>query len=113
MMDVVLRDIRYAVRGLRRGGFFATLTILTLSLGIGVVTALFAVTSAVVLHPIVPDQDRVVRVSKLDTQRGDFPFSLSLPEFAAWRDQSRSFEVRRALWRSGLTARCRRSSWRR
>jgi putative ABC transport system permease protein len=97
MRDVLLGDIRYALRSLRRGGFFAALTILTLSLGIGVVTALFAVISAVVLHPIVPDQDRVVRVSKLDTQRGDFPFSLSLPEFVAWRDQSRSFEVLAAV----------------
>jgi putative ABC transport system permease protein len=97
MMDVLLRDIRYAGRSLRRGGFFAALTILTLSLGIGVVTALFAVVSAVLLHPIVPDQDRVVRVSKLDTQRGDFPFPLSLPEFVAWREQSRSFEVLAAV----------------
>ena len=97
MVDVLLHDIRYAVRSLRRGGFFAAITILTLSLGIGVVTALFAVVSAVLLHPIVPDQDRVVRVSKLDTQRGDFPFALSLPEFPAWRDQSRSFEVLAAV----------------
>jgi putative ABC transport system permease protein len=92
-MDVLLRDLRYAVRSLRRGGFFAAITILTLGLGIGVVTALFAVISAVLLHPIVPNQGRVVRVSKLDTQRADFPFALSLPEFRAWRDQARSFEA--------------------
>ena len=61
------------------------------------VTALFAVVSAVLLHPIVPDQDRVVRVSKLDTERGGFPYSLSLPEFRAWRDQSRSFEALAAV----------------
>jgi putative ABC transport system permease protein len=96
-MDVLLQDIRYAVRSLRRGGSFAAITILTLSLGIGVVTALFAVISAVLLHPIVPDQDRVVRVSKLDAQRGNFPLALSLPEFMAWRDQSRSFEVLAAV----------------
>lgn len=70
MMDILLQDIRYAVRSLWRGGFVAAITILTLSLGIGVVTALFAVINAVLLHPIVPDQDRVVRVSKLDAQRG-------------------------------------------
>jgi putative ABC transport system permease protein len=97
MMDVVLHDIRYAVRSLLRGRSFAALTILTLSLGIGVVTALFAVISAVLIHPIVPDQDRVVRGSKLDARRGDFPFPLSLPEFVAWREQSRSFEALAAV----------------
>lgn len=97
LMDVLLQDIRYAVRSLWRGGFVAAITILTLSLGIGVVTALFAVINAVLLHPIVWDQDRVVRVSKLDTQRGDFPFALSLQEFVAWRDQSRSFEMLAAV----------------
>jgi putative ABC transport system permease protein len=92
LIDVLLNDIRYTVRGFARGGIFTAVTILTLGLGIGVVTALFAVVSAVLLHPIVPDQHRVVRVSKLDTERGGFPYSLSLPEFRAWRDQSRSFE---------------------
>jgi putative ABC transport system permease protein len=97
MMDAFLHDIRYAMGSLRRGGFFAAITILTLGLGIGVVTALYAVISAVLVHPIVPDQDRVVRVSKLDTQRGDFPYPLSFVEFWTWRDQSRSFEVLAAV----------------
>lgn len=39
-MDVV-RDVRYAIRILWRGRFVAAVTVLTLSLGIGVVTALF------------------------------------------------------------------------
>jgi putative ABC transport system permease protein len=96
-MDVVLRDLRHALRVLRRERFVAALTILTLGVGIGVVTALFAILSAVLLRPIVPAQDRVVLVSKLDTQRDSFPSSLSLPEFAAWREQTRSFDVLSAV----------------
>jgi putative ABC transport system permease protein len=96
-VDSILYDIRFAARGLRRGGVFTAIAVLTLGLGIGVVTALFAIVDAVLLHPIVPDHDRVVRISKLDRQRGDFPYSLSLPEFRAWRDQSRSFEVLAAV----------------
>lgn len=96
-MDVLRQDVRYAIRSLRRSEFVATITILTLGLGIGAVTALFAVVKAVLLDPMVPDQDRVVRISKLDAQRGDFPFALSLPEFVAWRDQSRSFETLAAV----------------
>jgi putative ABC transport system permease protein len=97
MMDIVLRDLRHALRALRRERFVAALTILTLGVGIGVLTALFAIVSAVLLRPIVPDQDRVVIVSKLDPQRGSFPVPLSLPEFAAWREQTRSFDVLSAV----------------
>jgi putative ABC transport system permease protein len=86
-------SLHYAVRTLSRERFVTVLTVLTLGTGIGVVTALFAIVSAVLLRPIVPDQDRVVIVSKLDTQRNNFPISLSLPEFAEWRDQTRSFDV--------------------
>jgi putative ABC transport system permease protein len=96
-MDVVLSDIRYAIRILWRSRFVATLTVLTLSLGIGVVTALFAIVNGVLLRPIVTEQDRVVHISKLDTQRSSFPLSLSLPEFAVWRDESRSFETLAAI----------------
>jgi putative ABC transport system permease protein len=86
-------SLHYAVRTLSRERFVTVLTVLTLGTGLGVVTALFAIVSAVLLRPIVPDQDRVVIVSKLDTQRNNFPTSLSLPEFAEWRDQTRSFDV--------------------
>ena len=92
-MADLFRDFRHALRTLRRERFVAALTVLTLGVGIGVVTALFALVDAVLLQPMVPDQDRVVRVSKLDPQRGNFPTSLSLPEFVAWREQTRSFDV--------------------
>src|SRR5688572_28064695 len=97
MTDIVFRDLRHAVRALRRDGFVAGLTILTLGVGIGVVAALFAIVNAVLLRPIVPDQDRVVLVSKLDTRRDNFPSSLSFPEFVAWREQTRSFDVLSAV----------------
>jgi putative ABC transport system permease protein len=96
-MDSVLSDLKYAVRMLWRSRIVAAITVLTLSLGIGVVTALFALVHGVLLRPIVPDQDRVVHISKRDTQRGDFPLALSLPEFAAWRDDSSAFETLAAV----------------
>ena len=92
-----MAGFRHAVRALWRERLVTALTILTLGFGIGVLTALFAIVSAVLLRPIVPDQDRVVIVSKLDIQRNNFPTSLSLPEFAEWRDQTRSFDVMTAV----------------
>jgi putative ABC transport system permease protein len=96
-MDHLLRDIRYAGRLLRRGGSVTVLTIATLSVGIGAVTAVFAIADAVLLRPIVPSQERVVFVSKVDPRRAGFPVPLSYPEFIAWRDQSRSFDTLAAV----------------
>ena len=87
----MLHELRYAFRNLRRSWLFTFITVLTLGLGIGVITALFAVVDAVLLDPIVRHQDRVVRIWQSDIER-DFPrVSLAYPQFKAWRDHNRSF----------------------
>ena len=92
MIDDLGRDLRHALRAARRElGLFA-ITVLTLGIGIGVATALFAVVDAVVRAPIVPDQDRVVRVAKRDVARDGFPGPLSLAEYAEWARASDAFE---------------------
>jgi ABC-type antimicrobial peptide transport system permease subunit len=96
-MDVLLHDLRYAVRSLRRSVFFTGVTVVTLGLGVGVITALFAVVSAVLLRPIAVDQDRVVRIWKYDVERDLDRLPLSYPEFKAWREQTRSFEALAAI----------------
>jgi putative ABC transport system permease protein len=92
-----VRELRHAVRSLRRSPSFTATTVVTLGLGLGVVAALFAVVDAAVLQPIVAGQDRVVRVSKQDAGRGLSRHPLSYPEFRAWRDGSRSFESLAAI----------------
>lgn len=91
-MDFVLHDLRQAARNLRRSPGFAAVTILTLGLGIGLVTALFAVVDAVLLRPIVAHQDRVVRIWQRDDQRGMPRVSISYRMFRAWREHSRGFD---------------------
>ena len=92
-----MNDLRYAVRGLRRSPLFASMTVLTLSLGIGVVTALFAVVDAVILQPMADQQERVVRIWGNDVVRGLNRVQVSYPEMKAWRDGGRSFERMAAI----------------
>jgi predicted permease len=59
------QDVHYGLRQLIKAPGFATISILTVALGIGACTALFSVVNTVVLHPLdYPDPDRIVAVTE-------------------------------------------------
>ena len=93
VLESVWRDARYAVRTLRRSPGFATVTILTLALGIGANTAVFSVAHAVVLQSLpYPEPDRLVAVIPARKDHPSTPDPISYPTFRDWQSQSRSFE---------------------
>jgi putative ABC transport system permease protein len=51
LVERLWRDIRYALRGLRRNPGFATVALLSLMLGIGAIVALFSVVYGVLIAP--------------------------------------------------------------
>ena len=90
-MDRMSSDVRYAARGLRRTPMFAVTAVLTLALGIGAATAVYAVVDGVLLRPFTyPDMDRIA----LLTERGanGQQMSVSWPTFLDWRAQNDVFE---------------------
>ncbi len=46
-MDILLKDIRFAIRNLRKHPAFSAVAIITIALGIGTSTAIFSVVNTV------------------------------------------------------------------
>src|SRR5580693_8699596 len=66
-LDVLMQDVRHAIRGLWNAKGLAASAVLTLALGIGASTAVFAVLDTVVLRPLPFAQaDRLMSFRNID-----------------------------------------------
>jgi predicted permease len=92
-LDVLLQDVRHAFRQLRKAKLFTASAALTLALGIGASTAVFAVLDTVVLRPLpFPESDRLMAFRSIDRRGTPHPSTLSYPNFFDFRAQNRVFE---------------------
>ena len=65
--EAAARDLRHAVRSLRRSPSFTLCAVLTLALGIGANTAMFTLADAVLFRPLpVPAPQRLLRIDTTD-----------------------------------------------
>ena len=89
------RDVRLAIRQLRKAPAFAVAALLCLGIGIGATTAIYSVVNAILFRPLpFPESDRLVRLAENipHVARGRPPLQrgLSYPEFLEWRAQSKT-----------------------
>ncbi|HWZ29579.1 MAG TPA: ABC transporter permease [Gemmatimonadales bacterium] len=91
-------DIRYAARGLRNNPGYALAAVLTFALGIGLATAIYSVVHGVLLQPLpYARADRLVALWERNVAGGAERNVVSVPNFEAWRDRTRSFAGMAAL----------------
>jgi putative ABC transport system permease protein len=91
VMDRFMSDIRYSMRTLRRAPAFAVVAVLTLALGIGATTAVFAVVDGVLLRPFpYPYMDRLMMLTEV-AGTGQ-TMSVAWPNYQDWRAQNDAFE---------------------
>jgi putative ABC transport system permease protein len=90
-MEDLRRDFSFALRSLRKTPGLATIAVLVIAVGIGVNTAVFSVTDAVLLKPLTyPDPQALVSLVNT-SPRGSFP-GASIPRFSLWRQQTGIFQ---------------------
>jgi len=89
-LDDLRWDVRYALRQFQHNPRFTAAAVVMLAVGIGVNSAVFTVTHAVVFNGY-PGIDRNNRLVYIDSRTAS-SCCLSYPDFDDWRAHTRSFE---------------------
>jgi putative ABC transport system permease protein len=91
---MLLCEIRFALRMMRRAPVFAATVILTVALAIVANTTIFSVVNSVLLKPLpFHDPKTLVQVAEKNDKLKLPIFGSSVLNFVSWREQSQSFEA--------------------
>ena len=93
-LDLLVQDVRYALRGTGRSPLFAGALVLTLGLGVGASTAMFSVVDALYLRPLpYAESERLVEVWTLSPATGATRPYLALDLVREWEKPRELFDA--------------------
>ena len=92
------RDVRYAIRGMRRAPGFTAAAVATLALSVGATSSIFSVVNATLLEQLpYPHADRIVAVCEKNVVQPAHELcsvgSFSVANYVIWRDDATSFDA--------------------
>jgi predicted permease len=88
-IENLVRDVRFALRMLRKSPGFAAVAVVTLAMAIGANAVVFSVLNALVLRPLnVPQEESLYAIERASDKTGN----LSYPDYLDLRDRNRSFD---------------------
>jgi predicted permease len=97
-MYLLIRDIRFSLKLMRKRTALTALVFAALVLGMGLNTAMFSVVNAVLLRPLpIFEPDRVVWLHSVVNRTGA-QLGTSYPDFLDWKAQNQSFEDMTAMY---------------
>lgn len=92
-LDMLVHDIRHAIRLMRQRPGYTALVVVTLAIGIGAATAMFSAIHAVLLRPLpFADPSRLVMIWENDRLNGKPRYPVAPANFADWRRGNQTLE---------------------
>ena len=92
-MSELLYDIKFSLRMLRENRIVSIVSLLSLALGIGAITAIFSVTDALLLRPLpYADPESLVMVWESRPKQGVTENVVAAADLKDWKEQNQTFE---------------------
>src|SRR5215813_9995705 len=98
-MDILIQDVRFALRSLRRSAGFVAVVAAVMALGIGVNTMIFSMVYGLMLRPWpLPQFDRVMTIYESNKKQDIQHDGVSWLNFQDMRHELPSFETVAGFW---------------
>jgi predicted permease len=91
-LETVIRDVNYALRGMRRSPTFTITAVITLAVGTGAIATVFTLANTLFLRKLPVDRPDEVVVVQATRRHGQMPGWVSYPDYVHFRDQTKTLQ---------------------